>query len=164
MSKIDYTDPSCLENNLEKLEQDVSKVDSKLSDLDQLILDLKNNVNRANQMLANAAPADKVNLYKVINASMDMLNSYYTTYSKFLEIKLRYRSEHDTLSYKQTHLLQIELKKLDKKADASYADMIEVLKSFSVQNQQSNKLSVSLPDDIQANLQALDDDDIYSTK
>jgi len=160
----DYSNKDCLVVNLDKLDSDISKVDAKLSDIDQLILDLKNNVNRAQAMLNNAAPSDKVNLYKVINATMEMLNNYYQTYTRFMEIKFRYRSEHDGLSYKQAHLIQVELKKLDSKSDASHYDMVEILKSFAKVGSSNTGVVPGLPPDIQANLDALDDDSNYSTK
>jgi len=162
----DYSKQDCLVVNLDKLDVDISKVDAKLSDIDQLILDLKNNVNRAQAMLNNAAPSDKVSLYKVINSTMEMLNNYYQTYTRFMEIKFRYRSEHDNISYKQAHLIQIELVKMNNKTDASYYDMVEVLKSFakiSPSDSGQNSTVPGLPDDIQANLDALDDDSNYST-
>jgi len=164
--KHNFESDEILSNNLTELSSDIVKVDNKLSDIDQLILDLKNNVNRAQQLLHTAAQADKVNIYKIINASMEMLATYYQTYNKFMELKFRYRSEYDNMSFKTAHFIRVELTKLDKKSDANYYEMIEFLKNLSNATSASptlDKQSSGMTVDMQAEIQSLDTDDIYTT-
>jgi len=70
------------------------------------------------------------------------------------------------MSFKTAHFIRVELTKLDKKSDANYYEMIEFLKNLSNATSASptlDKQSSGMTVDMQAEIQSLDTDDIYTT-
>jgi len=158
---IEDFDISKLDSNFANLGSDISAIDIKLSEIEQLILDLKNTVNRTQVAIRTAKAGDKTALYRVVNSTMEILSSYYQNYQRFLEIKYRYRKEQDDLTFKTAHFIQIELKKIESGADASHYDVIEVLKKLASMDS-SNEKNKQLPTEIQTELDVLENDDDYS--
>jgi len=151
-----------LEDNFSDLKNDISAIDIKLSDLDQMILDLKNTINRTQTALrAATTPSDRGGLYKIINATSETLATYYQIYQRFLEVKYRYRKEQDDLTFKTASFIQIDLKKIESSADASYYDVMDMFKKIATMEKSENRPS-QLPENIQSALTELDDDDNYN--
>jgi len=152
-----------LDSNLGNLDDDIVAIDIKLSELDQIILDLKNTINRTQSNIRSSNNSDRVGLYKIINTTMELLSTYYQTHQRFFEIKYRYRKEQDDLTYKAAHFIQIELKKIESAADASHFDVLDMLKKIATMDN-SKDPQTTLPPEIQKELDDIDDDDDYSLK
>jgi len=155
-----------LDPRFKNLDTDITTIDIKLSELDQIILDLKNTCNRTEALIQSSKGSDRTALYRIVNSTMELLSTYYQTHQRFLEIKYRYRKEQDDLTYKAAHFIQIELKKIDSSASSSHFDVLDLLKKISNMENASatNNGQPQLPSGIQSELDAIDDDDMYSLK
>jgi hypothetical protein len=121
------------------LEGDINHIDLRLDRINGNIVLLQTNVDRLTQLILQASAQDKSKFYSVQSDILRTLSLYNDNYQRLLELKFKYRSEHNDFKMKTTRFTEIELKKNLEEADVSYNTVLVAL----------NKLSQNLNPDVQ---------------
>jgi hypothetical protein len=121
------------------LEGDINHIDLRLDRINGNIVLLQTNVDRLTQLILQASSQDKSKFYSVQSDILRTLSLYNDNYQRLLELKFKYRSEHNDFKMKTTRFTEIELKKNLEEADVSYNTVLVAL----------NKLSQNLNPDVQ---------------
>lgn len=121
------------------LESDINHIDLRLDRINGNIVLLQTNVDRLTQLILQASAQDKSKFYSVQSDVLKTLALYNDNYQRLLELKFKYRSEHNDFKMKTIRFTEVELKKNLEEADVSYNTVLVAL----------NKLSQNLNPDVQ---------------
>jgi hypothetical protein len=133
MSEIDFK----LESG--GLDNDIAHIDSRLDRINANIVLLQSNVDRITQLILTANPTTQPNsnqpnksqLYSVQADILRTLALYNDNYQRLLDLKFKYRSEHNDFRLKTARFNEIELKRNIQEADISYRSVITALNKLS---------------------------------
>lgn len=133
MSEIDF------KPEFSGLDNDITHIDSRLDRINANIVLLQSNVDRITQMILTANPttqpnsnqSNKSQLYSVQADILRTLALYNDNYQRLLDLKFKYRSEHNDFRLKTARFNEIELKRNLQEADISYRSVITALNKLS---------------------------------
>lgn len=124
------------------LNSDISHIDLRLDKINANIVLLQSNIDRITQLILSTSPVqqpqqkqqpDKSRLYSIQADILRTLALYNDNYQRLLDLKFKYRSEHNDFRFKTIRLIEVELKRNLQDADISYNSVILALNKLSEQ-------------------------------
>lgn len=121
------------------LDKDITHIDSRLDKINANIVLLQSNIDRITQLILTANPTTQPNssqpnknqLYSIQADILRTLALYNDNYQRLLELKFKYRSEHNDFRLKTERFNKIELVRNLQEADVSYHNVIMALNKLS---------------------------------
>lgn len=123
------------------LDGDIAHIDSRLDKINSNIVLLQSNIDRITQLILSTRPnlqqssgstqPDKSKLYSIQADILRTLALYNDNYQRLLELKFKYRSEHNDFRLKTERFNKIELVRNLQEADVSYHNVIMALNKLS---------------------------------
>jgi len=138
------------------LDNDIAHIDSRLERINANIVLLQSNVDRLTQLILNSSgpsqnQVDRSKLYSIQADILRTLALYNDNYQRLLDLKFKYRSEHNDFRVKTARFTEIELKRNIQEADISYNSVILALNKLSEQvgtnNSPSSKFQLNFDKD-----------------
>lgn len=121
-------------NEFTGLFNDINHIDSRLDKINANIVLLQSNVDRVTQLILSSTstqPQDRGKLYAIQSDILRTLALYNDNYQRLLDLKFKYRAEHDDFRLKTSKFTEIELKRNIQEADISYNSVILALNKLS---------------------------------
>lgn len=116
------------------LHNDILHIDSRLDKINANIVLLQSNVDRITQLIlsnTSTQPQDRGKLYAIQSDILRTLALYNDNYQRLLDLKFKYRAEHDDFRIKTSKFTEIDLKRNIQEADISYNNVILALNKLS---------------------------------
>jgi len=120
------------------MDADILHIDYRLDKINANLVLLQSNVDRLTQMILNSSAPSQVQnqpnkgqLYSVQADVLRTLALYNDNYQRLLDLKFKYRAEHNDFRIKTVRFSEIEIKRNLQEADISYNSVIMALSKLS---------------------------------
>jgi hypothetical protein len=120
------------------MDSDISHIDYRLDKINANLVLLQSNVDRLTQMILNSSGPNQTpnqpnrgQLYSVQADVLRTLALYNDNYQRLLDLKFKYRAEHNDFRIKTVRFSEIEIKRNLQEADISYNSVIMALSKLS---------------------------------
>jgi len=128
MSDIEF------KNEFLGLQNDIAHIDLRLDKINANIILLQTNIDRITTLILNSVSNQNQDRGKLYSIQADILRTlalYNDNYQRLLDLKFKYRAEHDDFKIKTSKFTEIELKRNIQEADISYNNVILALNKLS---------------------------------
>ena len=101
---------STFDERFKNLEIDIEHLEARMKDLQDRIIDLDTVISQIKSLLKNNVdPKRRLDLYKVMNFTNDLLVKFQDIYQKYLQVKFNYRKEQNSLTLNKNRFIRVEL-------------------------------------------------------
>lgn len=121
----------------EVLEKQIISIEIKQNDLQNYVCSIDSNIKHLENLIAIEQQQKPPNLEKIrflrgnIVKSIELLNDIYKTYKEFEETKFKYYKEIGDNKFRLHKLIELELRKIDEKTEASTEEFFELMRNLS---------------------------------